>query len=691
MARVPRPSVSSRNFDSIKYRLRSTRASVIAKQQENDVTPETELELDSEPTTPRETVATVEIIEISDDEEEQDGEEDQHDANDVQEISEEVFEQTKPQRRPVRRISTEKREDVDNEVDEPTATISTPAQNLRPRKTATVSNPAEMVTVPRSTKVVTAQKPAMRIKVATAQSKALKAHKRTKANLHPIAQKQPKLDKVRRKILFEKHVGTNRAFAGFISFDSGAAYVADVERMQDVEVLYNSGQALAYWTDGSCGKNGLSAAVVWVEQKGWLTRGFKINSGTGGSWDAELYALAAAMSIAVDKVKQQSDVKLVRIFTDAKSLLQSLANRSSSSVGPTISGKYALVMLHEQADWLKECDVRVELTWVKGHHNSAGNQLADQTAKQARILQQSFSSDQYKGLVIDMDSTAQINEEVDGSIELVDVTHGPTIRLEHSPRNEAMHSAPLLQQGSPDNVETIDTQSIMVGPEERIDMRQKEIEELYRQLAEIEERKNAILSAITDKERRQAQDRQRVATSQTDDSNQTDGEVTLVEENDFDQDVMTDKGDGPTASDTVSAKADRLIDDSFDSYFARPFVDNDQEGRILHHSLESKILALRLSMTSRSKSIVVLRQKSTRLSERRLGLREQQVARLEARQTVAEEKLKILERKQSRLTLEVLTIRTKPTTELESQQEIVGKESKSCGLEAIAGTVQMTV
>jgi ribonuclease HI len=699
MARVPRASVRSRNFDSIKYRLRSTRASTISEQQENEaiLEPQLEREPQHEPmTSSRGTgriAATVEIIEISDDEDEQDvekdqgGEEGQDDEDDLQEISEAIFEETKPRRTTVQCRNSANCKEADLETNDPTAAISTPAQNLRPRKTARTSKPTT-----RPTKKTTVQKPTTRTKIKTAQSKALKAHKCTKANIQPIAQKPSKLDKIRQKILFEKHIGTNRAFAGYISFDSRAAYVADVERMQDVEVLYNSGQALAYWTDGSCGNNGLSAAVVWVEQKGWLTRGFKINGATGSSGDAELYALAAAMLIAVDKVKLQNDVKLVRIYSDAKSLLQSLAKRSPSSLGPTISRKYALVVLHEQAEWLEECGVRVELTWVKGHHNSAGNKLADRVAKQARTLQQNFSSDQYSGLVIDMNSTAQVNEEVDGGIGLVDVTHGPTIRLGHSSRNEDMHDETLFQQEPPDDIETINTRPTMVGSAERIDKRQKEIKELYRQLTKIEERKNAILDAIADKQRQQAQDRQQVEMLQNDDSNQTDGEVTLVGENDFDQDMMTDKGNGPTVGDTISAKANHLTDDSFDYYLTQPFVDNDQEDRLLHHSLESKILTLRLSITSRSKSIVVLRQKSTRLSERRCGLREQQVTRLEARQAVAEEKLKILERKQSRLTLDVLTSRTKPTTEFESEQEILGKESKLCGLEAFAaGTIQMIV
>lgn len=115
----------------------------------------------------------------------------------------------------------------------------------------------------------------------------MKAHKRTGVDARPIVLKSRRLDKIRLKLLYKKHIEADRAFAGFVSFDSKTAYKTDVAHMQDVQGLYDSGQALAFWT----------------EQKGWITRDFKINDRTGGARDAGMYAIAAALSIAVARVK----------------------------------------------------------------------------------------------------------------------------------------------------------------------------------------------------------------------------------------------------------------------------------------------------------------------------------------------------------------------------------------------------
>lgn len=165
-------------------------------------------------------------------------------------------------------------------------------------------------------------------------------------------------------------------------------------------------------------------------------------------------------------------------------------------------------MLHEHAEWLEVNGVRVELAWVKSHHISAGNKLADRTAHQARTLQKNFSSDQYGGLVIDAGLTARIDEEINGNLGQMNVTHGPTNHLEHNPRNEDIQPASFLQQELPDGVESIATQPTMVGPAGANRQPKNKIDAPYRQLAEIDERRNAILSAITDKERQQTQDRQ---------------------------------------------------------------------------------------------------------------------------------------------------------------------------------------
>lgn len=80
----------------------------------------------------------MEIIEISDDEIEQDveaergGGAEQDIEDDMLEISEAVFKQALPRRTTVQRRSSAKRNVENDEINEQTAAIFTPAQNLRP-------------------------------------------------------------------------------------------------------------------------------------------------------------------------------------------------------------------------------------------------------------------------------------------------------------------------------------------------------------------------------------------------------------------------------------------------------------------------------------------------------------------------------------------------------------------------------
>jgi ribonuclease HI len=125
----------------------------------------------------------------------------------------------------------------------------------------------------------------------------------------------------------------------------------------------------------------------------WCTHGVQLGRNTGASGDAELYAIAEALQLAVREVQRGGNgmVKRVRIFTDHQGIPRKLdplrASRDALSLGPTFSPRFALQDLFERADWLAEQGVAIELAWVKGHSRSMGNKKADAAANEALAAQ----------------------------------------------------------------------------------------------------------------------------------------------------------------------------------------------------------------------------------------------------------------------------------------------------------------
>jgi ribonuclease HI len=297
-----------------------------------------------------------------------------------------VFQRAKAVRRktvPRKRARDDSEDPDDVEV---TSDWSTPSQNLRTRK-ARVVEPARAAEPAR----IPTRHPDKATK------RVLKAHRRAQNALLGLPQYQSKSKTVRkmeRKQLFMRMFGDQgRVFAGSININDRAARMNDADRLKDFENHYNTRQALVYWTDGSYTRShGGTAVVVWHEPGGWATRGYNINGIISGAQEAEIYAIAKAFQIAADTVKLRNTVSLVRIFTDSQADLQGLLRRIVIDVGPLIAGKYALHILHERSAWLEEQGVRVELVWVKGHCKSAGNKLADRTARFAIDRGQRFST-----------------------------------------------------------------------------------------------------------------------------------------------------------------------------------------------------------------------------------------------------------------------------------------------------------
>jgi ribonuclease HI len=204
-------------------------------------------------------------------------------------------------------------------------------------------------------------------------------------------------------------IGTNHQFpCTVIHTTPEEARANDDVRLADIKEEMENGKCRVYWVDGAVGcshntNHGvMGAGVSWMEKRvredgmwgwKWCTHGVQLGRNTGAIGDAELYAVAEALQLAVREVqRERSDmVKRVRIFTDHQGLTKQLdplrAGRDSLSLGPTISPRFALQNLFERADWLAKQGVAIELVWVKGHSRSIGNKKADTTANQALATQ----------------------------------------------------------------------------------------------------------------------------------------------------------------------------------------------------------------------------------------------------------------------------------------------------------------
>jgi len=114
--------------------------------------------------------------------------------------------------------------------------------------------------------------------------------------------------------------------------------------------------------------------------------GYMLGRFTGNSNDAELYAIAAALSRAVVDVQLQNrKIDRVRIISDSLIVLEALKrpNCLGLPLGPIITSRLAIQDIFSHADWLAAHEINLELRWVKGHANSNGNKAADREAGRA--------------------------------------------------------------------------------------------------------------------------------------------------------------------------------------------------------------------------------------------------------------------------------------------------------------------
>ncbi|KAH8731618.1 ribonuclease H-like domain-containing protein [Phaeosphaeriaceae sp. PMI808] len=159
----------------------------------------------------------------------------------------------------------------------------------------------------------------------------------------------------------------------------------DSVRLADIVDLIASGDALVFWADGSyTPQNGGHAAAGVVDclpdgKSYGEPRSYSLGGLTADANDAEMYGIFAALHQARARVEQGANLKIVRIYTDSMTVLQ-LITKGTGKYNPLLHRKL-LRLLYDQVDWLVGQGVLVELTWVKGHAGSLGNQKADKAAK----------------------------------------------------------------------------------------------------------------------------------------------------------------------------------------------------------------------------------------------------------------------------------------------------------------------
>jgi ribonuclease HI len=186
--------------------------------------------------------------------------------------------------------------------------------------------------------------------------------------------------------VFEKALGYNPKFSGRIIIPGpNEARDSDSVRLRYDNENLDCGHTVVYWSDGSYNGECLGAGVAWLEGDAYYSQSFKLGKGVGNSADAEIYGIAAALSMAKKEVKRKQEIRIVKVYSDAQWVLEEIRLGYSSNLGPLIvdDDQSALQDIYERAKWLTAKGVDVELIWLKGHHLSKGNIMADEAAGEA--------------------------------------------------------------------------------------------------------------------------------------------------------------------------------------------------------------------------------------------------------------------------------------------------------------------
>jgi ribonuclease HI len=150
-------------------------------------------------------------------------------------------------------------------------------------------------------------------------------------------------------------------------------------------IKYQNISNLILYSDGSkCEKTGNLGAGVYY------TKNFNIENSGSLSWnlgshmevfDAELFALEKAFKLAFNQIFFFTED--IWIFSDSQAAIQRLQNPSLKAGQRYISAIENWIIKIKAKQ-----QINIHLSWVPGHMNITGNEMADQAAKKGTQLQQ---------------------------------------------------------------------------------------------------------------------------------------------------------------------------------------------------------------------------------------------------------------------------------------------------------------
>jgi ribonuclease HI len=146
---------------------------------------------------------------------------------------------------------------------------------------------------------------------------------------------------------------------------------------------------LIIYTDGSQINESTGAGVIIINPN-WPAKETSYALGKYMEvYDAEVYALEKAFSLAAD-ISRQQYIRKIWFFTDNEAAIARIGNHN-----PPGPGQFLATSIHKDAiSILTQLNTSIEIRWVPGHQDIWGNERADALAKKGTELT-NLSKDRY--------------------------------------------------------------------------------------------------------------------------------------------------------------------------------------------------------------------------------------------------------------------------------------------------------